>query len=179
MLLLAAGDRGGAAATDPDSAPLYPGACRRLSQSEAANRLARGEPAQWRLKADFAAVAAGPLTIAEAPAPGLDALLGRNGLPARRSVALGRRRADPERRARQLPFERRRRRCAQGVTHVTRRHGPPCRDRPPTSCCSASSPAVPDLLPSPAATGWQGEKLSKSKGSPSLKEFARARRGRR
>jgi glutamyl-Q tRNA(Asp) synthetase len=65
---------GAAKAADPDGAPLYAGTCRNLSENAAAERLTRGERAQWRLKMDMAAAEAGPMTIAEAPAPHRDAL---------------------------------------------------------------------------------------------------------
>jgi glutamyl-Q tRNA(Asp) synthetase len=34
---------------DPEGQPLYPGTCRHLSEEERARRLARGEPAAWRI----------------------------------------------------------------------------------------------------------------------------------
>jgi glutamyl-Q tRNA(Asp) synthetase len=160
-----------AASTDPDGAPLYPGTCRRLCQSEAAERLARGEPAQWRLKTDIAAEAAGPLTIAEAPAPGLDALWAET---ARRpadplrwgDVVLIRKDAPASYHLSVVADD-----AAQGVTHVTR---------------GLDLLAATDLhvllqrllgLPSPVychhrlLLDEQGEKLSKSKRSPSLKSL--------
>ena len=157
-----------AAATDPDGAPLYPGTCRRLSQSEAAERLARGEPAQWRLKIDLAAEAAGPLTIAEAPARGLDALwaetASRPADPLRWGDAVLIRKEAPTSYHLSVVADD----AAQGVTHVTR---------------GLDLLAATDLhvllqrllgLPSPVychhrlLLDGQGEKLSKSKGSPSL-----------
>jgi glutamyl-Q tRNA(Asp) synthetase len=164
-----------AAATDPDGAPLYPGTCRRLSQSEAANRLARGEPAQWRLKADLAAEAAGPLTIAEAPAPGLDAVwagtASRPADPLRWGDAVLIRKDAPASYHLSVVTDD----AAQGVTHVTR---------------GLDLLAATDLhvllqrllgLPSPVychhrlLLDEQGDKLSKSKGSPSLKSLRERR----
>jgi glutamyl-Q tRNA(Asp) synthetase len=164
-----------AAATDPDGAPLYPGTCRRLSQSEAAERLARGEPAQWRLKANLAAEAAGRLTIAEAPAPGLDALWAgtarRPADPLRWGDAVLIRKDAPASYHLSVITDD----AAQGVTHVTR---------------GLDLLAATDLhvllqrllgLPSPVychhrlLLDEQGEKLSKSKGSPSLKSLRERR----
>ncbi len=48
---------------DPDGAPLYPGTCRHQSRSEISRRLADGEPANWRLKADELMARTGPLTF--------------------------------------------------------------------------------------------------------------------
>jgi glutamyl-Q tRNA(Asp) synthetase len=50
---------------DPDGAPLYPGTCRHLGTGEGAARLASGERAAWRLDMEKAVVVAGPLTWRE------------------------------------------------------------------------------------------------------------------
>lgn len=56
--------------TDPDGAPVYPGTCRHLSKSEIRQRLAAGEPANWRLKMDEVLEKTGPLTFTRAgPSP--------------------------------------------------------------------------------------------------------------
>lgn len=54
-----------ATATDPDSAPLYDGHCRR-------HRPESGLPVQWRLRMDEAVARAGPLEITELPIEGID-----------------------------------------------------------------------------------------------------------
>lgn len=46
---------------DPDGAPLYSGHCRTLSPDEAAARIARGEPHQWRLDMAKALALTGPV----------------------------------------------------------------------------------------------------------------------
>jgi len=46
-------------ARDPDGAPLYPGACRKLGPEEAATRAAAGAPHVWRLAMDRALAEAG------------------------------------------------------------------------------------------------------------------------
>lgn len=51
--------------TDPDGAPVYPGTCRALSEQERAARLASGIPVQWRLDMGKATATAGPLLIRE------------------------------------------------------------------------------------------------------------------
>lgn len=49
--------------TDPDGAPLYGGTCRHLTPATRAFRLKRGEPAQYRLDMAGAMAMAGPLTL--------------------------------------------------------------------------------------------------------------------
>jgi glutamyl-Q tRNA(Asp) synthetase len=160
-----------ASATDPDGAPLYSGACRPLTGSEAGERLACGEPVQWRLKMDRAAAEAGPLTIAEAPAPGLDSLwsktVHRPALPARWGDAVLIRKEVPASYHLSVVADD----AAQGVTHVTR---------------GMDLFAATDLhvllqhllgLPSPLYCHHRllrdatGQKLAKSKGSASLKSL--------
>lgn len=51
--------------TDPDGAPLYPGTCRNLSDSEQQEKLGQGYPVQWRLDMAGAIAQAGALTIIE------------------------------------------------------------------------------------------------------------------
>jgi glutamyl-Q tRNA(Asp) synthetase len=50
---------------DPDGAPLYPGTCRHLGAGEGAARLASGERAAWRLNMKKAVLVTGPLTWRE------------------------------------------------------------------------------------------------------------------
>ncbi len=160
-----------ATANDPDAAPLYPGTCRQLSQGEAAERLARREPVQWRLKTDLAVETAGPLGIAEAPAHGIDALWAEAALrpadPLRWGDAVLVRKEAPTSYHLSVVVDD----AAQGVTHVTR---------------GLDLFAATDFhvllqrllgLPSPVychhqlLLDGQGEKLAKSKGSPSLKSL--------
>ncbi|MGE0005500.1 MAG: tRNA glutamyl-Q(34) synthetase GluQRS [Parvibaculaceae bacterium] len=54
------------AARDPEGRPLYPGTCRRMSAQERAARLARGDPAAWRIDMTQALTLLGaPLTFSE------------------------------------------------------------------------------------------------------------------
>jgi glutamyl-Q tRNA(Asp) synthetase len=53
-------------ATDPDGAPHYPGICRHLPESERAARLAAGAPVQWRLDMMRAIAVGGPVSVREA-----------------------------------------------------------------------------------------------------------------
>ncbi|MDB5622886.1 MAG: tRNA glutamyl-Q(34) synthetase GluQRS [Devosia sp.] len=52
-----------ATGTDPDGAPLYPGTCRHLSPAEQIERLERGDPVQFRLDTERATAMAGALTF--------------------------------------------------------------------------------------------------------------------
>lgn len=61
----AAEERGARWPRDPDGVPHYPGDDRRLSPRERRNRIAAGEPHNWRLDVGRAAKAAGPLSWAE------------------------------------------------------------------------------------------------------------------
>jgi glutamyl-Q tRNA(Asp) synthetase len=161
-----------ASAADPDGAPLYSGTCRQIAASEAEERLARGEPVQWRLNMDRAAAEAGPLTIAEAPAPGLDPLWAktaqRAAQPAQWGDAVLIRKDVPASYHLSVIMDD----TAQGVTHVTR---------------GMDLFAATDLhvllqlllgLPSPLYCHHQlvrdsaGQKLAKSKGSASLKSLS-------
>lgn len=160
-----------ATATDPDGSPLYSGACRHLSHQEAASRVARGEPAQWRLKMDRAAAMAGPLSIVEAPASGVEAFWGRTkerpADPARWGDAVIVRKDTPTSYYLSVTADD----AAQGVTHVTR---------------GVDLFAATDLhvllqsllgLPSPIYCHHrllhdeEGQKLAKSKGALSLKSL--------
>ena len=145
-----------ASATDPDGAPLYPGTCRRLQP-----RRSGGAAGARRACAMAAENRSGRRSRRSVDHRGgsrerARRALGRNCRPACRSVALGRCRADPEGRAHKLPFERCRRRCRARRHACHPRLGPPCGDRPPRPAAAPPRPAVPGLLPSPAATGWAG-----------------------
>ncbi len=154
-----------------DGAPVYAGTCRHLSKGEAEEKLARGEQAQWRLNMDRAAAEAGPLTVAEAPARGADALwagtIYRPADPARWGDAVLIRKDTPASYHLSAVTDD----AAQGVTHVTR---------------GMDLFAAADLhvllqrlldLPSPLYCHHrlllddEGQKLAKSRGSVSLKSL--------
>jgi glutamyl-Q tRNA(Asp) synthetase len=142
-----------------------------MTEREAEERLARGEPVQWRLKLDRAAAEAGTLTIAEAPAPGLDPLwariVHRPAQPGRWGDAVLIRKEVPASYHLSAVTDD----AAQGVTHVTR---------------GMDLFVATDLhallqrllgLPSPLYCHHRllhdsaGQKLAKSKGSASLKSL--------
>jgi glutamyl-Q tRNA(Asp) synthetase len=160
-----------AAGTDPGGATLYSGACRRLAEEEAAERLARGERAQWRLKTDLAVAEAGALAIMEAPASNSRALwdeaVWRPAHPLRWGDAVLIRKETPASYHLSVVIDD----AAQGVSHVTR---------------GMDLFAATDLhvllqrllgLPSPLYCHHRllldegGQKLAKSKASASLKSL--------
>lgn len=156
---------------DPDGGPIYPGTCRRLSEKEAATRLANGELVQWRLKIDEATAQAGSLIVMEAPAREADALwegtVSRTANPLRWGDAVLVRKDVATSYHLSVVIDD----AAQGITHVTR---------------GMDLFAATDLhvlmrrllgLPSPLychhrlLTDREGQKLAKSKGSLSLKSL--------
>ncbi len=152
-----------ATATDPDGAPLYDGHCRRHPP-------ARGASAQWRLKMDEATAQAGPLEIRVLPAMGIDIgtmLNWREAKPQRWGDAVIVRKDVPTSYHLSVVVDD----AAQGVTHVTRG-----RDLEAATDLHVLLQALLGL-PSPVYTHHDlvrddnDEKLSKSKGSPSLRDL--------
>lgn len=152
---------------DPDGAPLYTGFCGQLSDDDVQDRIFTGLPVKWRLDMDRAIEKAGPLTyevVASAnegevgtrkanPAVWGDVVLARNDIPSSYHLSVV---TDD---------------ASQKVTHVTR---------------GGDLEQVTDVhvllqkllgLPTPVYSfhkllrDKEGEKLSKSKGSPSLKDL--------
>jgi glutamyl-Q tRNA(Asp) synthetase len=160
-----------AAATDPDGAPLYPGTCRALPEGEAMERLARGDQVQWRLRMDAAVSEAGPLAIEEASALGIDSLwreaARRPAEPLRwGDVVLVRKEAPTSYHLSVTVDD-----AAQGVTHVTRGMDLfAATDLHVLLQRLLGLPALVYCHPGLVLDG-QGEKLAKSKGSPSLKSL--------
>lgn len=158
--------------TDPDGAPLYPGTCRHLSPAEAKQRFAEGREANWRLRTDDAMALTGVLTYTVAgPTPADrpqihyarperwgDVVLQRKGTPTSYHLSVV---IDDD---------------AQGVTHVTRG-----RDMEPSTDIHVLLQMLLGLT-SPIYTFHKlildedGKKLSKSKGSTSLRSLREAGR---
>jgi glutamyl-Q tRNA(Asp) synthetase len=152
---------------DPDGTPLYDGHCRRHKPAE-------GVQVQWRLNMDKATRKAGTLTVAELPVEGVDIdpdhPTQRDADPARWGDAVIVRKETPTSYHLSVVIDD----AAQGVTHVTR---------------GMDLHAATDLhvllqellgLPSPVYAHHGlirdagDEKLSKSKGSPSLRSLREA-----
>ena len=154
-----------ATGTDPDGAPLYGGACRHLGADDILARLAAGEPAQYRLDTAAALALTGMLTFTVAGPTPADRPQIRYARPARWGDVVIQRKDVPTSYHLSVVVDD----AAQGVTHVTR---------------GADMEAATDIhvllqmllgLPQPAYTfhrlilGEDGRKLSKSKGSPTLR----------
>jgi glutamyl-Q tRNA(Asp) synthetase len=156
-----------ATGTDPDGAPLYPGTCRHLDRGEQIERLQRGDPVQFRLDTAEALSRVGMLTFSivgplvtdrpqiryARPERWGDPVLQRKGLPTSYHLSVV---VDD---------------ALQGITHVTRG-----RDM---EVATDIHVLLQMLLghPSPIYNFHklilddQGNKLSKSKGSESLRDL--------
>lgn len=160
---MAGAGEGATVPRDPDGAPLYPGTCRHLAESEVATRLRSGVPHAWRLRMEASlAVIGAPLSwtrfglegnidqVAADPSRWGDAVIRRKDVPTSYHLSVV---VDD---------------ALQGITHVVR---------------GADLEAATDLhvllqallaLPSPAyhhhrlIRDPQGGKLSKSLGSPAI-----------
>ncbi len=161
-----------ATGTDPDGAPLYAGTCRHLSPADIAARLERGDPVQYRLDLQRAIALTGLLTFTLVGPTVLDRPQIRYTRPERWGDVVVQRKGTPTSYHLSVVVDD----AAQGVTHVTR---------------GRDMEAATDLhvllqfllgLPSPIYNfhklllGEDGKKLSKSKGSPSLRDLREAGR---
>ena len=155
---------------DPDGAPLYPGTCRHLSHETVAERMARGEAAQYRLDMAKAVALAGMVTFSVAqPAvsdrpqiryarPELwgDVVLQRKDVPTSYHLAVV---VDD---------------AAQGVTHVTRGRDMEAATDLHALLQMLLGHASPIYTFHRLILGPDGRKLAKSKGAPSLRDMRAA-----
>jgi glutamyl-Q tRNA(Asp) synthetase len=161
-----------ATGTDPDGAPLYAGACRHLSAHEAAGRIARGDPVQYRLDTIAAADRAGVLSFTVAGLGPAERPMVRIANPRRWGDVVIERKDAPTSYHLSVVVDD----AAQGITNVTR---------------GTDLEAATDIhvllqrllgLPSPLYTFHRlildadGAKLSKSNGSPALRDLRAAGR---
>lgn len=159
-----------AAGTDPDGAPLYAGTCRHLDPAEAERRLASGEQANWRLRTDAATALTGMLTFTVAGPTPIDRPQIRYARPELWGDVVLQRKGTPTSYHLSVVVDD----AAQGVTHVTRG-----RDMEPSTDIHVLLQMLLGL-PSPTYTfhklilDAQGRKLSKSKGSQSLRDLRQA-----
>lgn len=107
-----------ATGTDPDGAPLYPGTCRHLSDTEVAERIVAGKQPQYRLRMDAALKQTGHLMVSEPAVSGDRLLLGakRAAHPERWGDVVLVRKDTPTSYHLAVVVDD----AAQGVTHVTR-----------------------------------------------------------
>ncbi|MHA6300281.1 tRNA glutamyl-Q(34) synthetase GluQRS [Devosia sp. CAU 1758] len=156
-----------ATGTDPDGAPLYPGSCRHLSNAERIERLQRVDPVQFRLDTQAALKRTGFLTFSVIGPTLHDRPQIRYARPERWGDVVLQRKDTPTSYHLSVVVDD----AAQGITHVTR---------------GRDLEAATDIhvllqmllgLPSPLyhfhrlLLGNDGGKLSKSKGSRSLRDL--------
>lgn len=159
-----------ATATDPDGAPLYPGTCKHLSKIDIFERLAQGDPVQYRLNMAKAVAMTGPVTATVVGPLLTDRPQVRYARPERWGDVVLQRKGTPTSYHLSVVVDD----DAQGVTHVTR---------------GRDMEAATDIhvvlqmllgLKSPIYNfhkllfGDDGKKLSKSKGSQSLSTLREA-----
>lgn len=156
--------------TDPDGAPLYGGACRQLSARTVADRLARGDPVQYRLDTARAIARTGLLTFTTAQPTPLDRPQIRYARPERWGDVVLQRKETPTSYHLSVVVDD----AAQGITNVTRG-----RDMEPSTDIHVLLQFLLGL-PSPVYTfhklilDAEGRKLAKSKGSTSLRDLREA-----
>jgi glutamyl-Q tRNA(Asp) synthetase len=156
-------------ARDPDGAPLYAGGCGRLPAGAAAARIARGEPFALRLRMADALAVAGPGLVWREGPPGRtpeivsaepsawgDAVLKRKELPASYHIAVV---VDD---------------AFQGVSHVVRGRDLYHATSLHRLLQQLLSLPAPRYLHHRLIADGEGEKLSKSRGSPSLADLRAA-----
>lgn len=155
---------------DPDGAPLYPGTCRHLSPAEVKQRFAEGREANWRLRTDDAMALTGVLTYTVAGPTPADRPQIRYARPERWGDVVLQRKGTPTSYHLSVVIDD----DAQGVTHVTRG-----RDMEPSTDIHVLLQMLLGLT-SPIYTFHKlildedGKKLSKSKGSTSLRSLREA-----
>jgi glutamyl-Q tRNA(Asp) synthetase len=156
--------------TDPDGAPLYAGTCRHLAPHEAADRIATGEQANWRLDTGGAFARTGMLTYTVAGPTPADRPQIRYARPERWGDAVIVRKDTPTSYHLSVVVDD----AAQGVTHITRG-----RDMEASTDIHVLLQALLGLA-SPTYTfhklilDAEGKKLAKSKGSTSLRSLREA-----
>jgi len=156
--------------TDPDGAPLYAGTCRHLTPAQIEHRLAAGEEAQWRLRTEEALELTGLLTFSVAGPTPTDRPQIRYARPQIWGDVVIQRKGTPTSYHLSVVIDD----DAQSVTHVTRG-----RDMEPSTDIHVLLQMLLGLG-SPIYTfhklilDGEGKKLSKSKGSPSLRSLREA-----
>lgn len=162
------GDSAAAATgTDPDGAPLYPGTCRHLDPGLRAEKLARGDKAQYRLDVAAAAALAGIVTYTVLMPSIADRPHIRYARPERWGDVVLQRKDVPTSYHLSVVVDD----AAQGITHVTRG-----RDLEAITDMHALLQLLLGLASPvyhfhPLVPGPDGQKLAKSKGAQSLMEL--------
>jgi glutamyl-Q tRNA(Asp) synthetase len=153
--------------TDPDGAPLYPGTCRHLSNRERIERLERGEPVQFRLDTGRATGMTGMLTYTVLGPTVLDRPTIRHARPERWGDVVLQRKDTPTSYHLSVVVDD----AAQGITHVTRGRDLEAATDIHVLLQMLLGVASPVYFFHRLLLGDDGAKLSKSKGSQSLREL--------
>lgn len=159
-----------ATARDPDGAPLYPGTCRHLSREQVAERLARGDPVQYRLKSDRAIALAGPRHFRVAEPDVTGPVLERLARPERWGDVVIQRKGTPTSYHLSVVVDD----AAQGITHVTRGRDMEAATDFHVLLQALLELPVPIYTFHPLILDREGKKLSKSRASESLRALRAA-----
>ncbi|AKR57261.1 glutamyl-Q-tRNA synthetase [Devosia sp. H5989] len=159
-----------ATARDPDGAPLYPGTCRHLSREQVAERLARGDPVQYRLKSDRAIALAGSRHFRVAEPDVTGPVLERLARPERWGDVVIQRKGTPTSYHLSVVVDD----AAQGITHVTRGRDMEAATDFHVLLQALLELPVPIYTFHPLILDREGKKLSKSRASESLRALRAA-----
>jgi len=159
-----------ATAHDPDGAPLYPGTCRHLSPERVAERLARGDPVQCRLKSDRAIALAGPHRFRVAEPDVTGPVKERLARPERWGDVVIQRKGTPTSYHLSVVVDD----AAQGITHVTRGRDMEAATDFHVLLQALLELPVPIYTFHPLILDREGKKLSKSRSSESLRALRAA-----
>ncbi len=157
-------------ASDPDGAPLYTGTCRHLSAKEIAQRLASGEKAQYRLDTARAMARVGMLTFSVASPTPADRSQIRYARPQRWGDVVVQRKDTPTSYHLSVVVDD----AAQGITHITRGQDLEAATDIHVLIQFLLSLASPLYIFHKLIRDEKQIKLSKSKGSPALRDLRAA-----
>jgi glutamyl-Q tRNA(Asp) synthetase len=150
---------------DPDGAPLYGGTCRHLDRDTLAERLDRGDPVQYRLDNAAATALTGPITFTVAQPTPLDRPQIRYARPELWGDVVIQRKDTPTSYHLSVVVDD----GAQGVTHVTRGRDMEASTDIHVLLQMLLGLRQPIYTFHKLVVGDDGKKLSKSKGSPTLR----------
>ena len=156
-----------ATGTDPDSAPLYPGTCRHLTNADRIERLERGDPVQFRLDTEAAMARTGLLTFSVIGPTILDRPQIRYAKPERWGDVVLQRKDTPTSYHLSVVVDD----AAQGITHVTRGRDLEAATDIHVLLQMLLGLSAPIYFFHRLLLGDDGQKLSKSKGSQSLSDL--------
>jgi glutamyl-Q tRNA(Asp) synthetase len=156
--------------TDPDGAPLYSGTCRHLHAEEVAERLSHGEPANYRLRTAEATALTGPLSFTVAGPTPIDRPQIRYARPELWGDVVLQRKDMPTSYHLSVVVDD----AAQSITHVTRGRDMEAATDIHVLLQMLLGLGQPIYTFHKLLLGQDGKKLSKSKGSPTLRSLREA-----